>query len=260
MAEENIDHEGNTELLARSQNIDLAYREYRRNLSQEEGDLVGPLETLESLVSDGDNITEGSFMTATPQAIEFAFKGHQDRNKKSREKAVKESGSHIAESYISQLEEILGKAVEKISSQKGFDELSPEDQAKVMEPQLYIQIAGGLMELDSSEKALDDYEKALRRLSKVDDEDKKRDATMDYLQARGLSHMSYVVDHREAPQKAAYRLNRLLAKKLITRDDEGNYSISRDAFIKLYGTEENYKKIALALKAAEAQSKYRKVA
>src|SRR3990167_144118 len=155
-------------------------------------------------------------MTATPQAIEFAVNGYQDRNKKSREKAVKESGSYIAESYISQLEEILGKVVEKISSQKGFDELSPEDQAKVMEPQLYIQIAGGLMELDSSEKALDDYEKALRRL------------------------------------------NRLLAKKLITRDDEGNYSISRDAFIKLYGTEENYKKIAFALKVAEAQSKYRK--
>ena len=259
MAEE-TDHKGNTELLARSQNVDLVYREYRRNLSREEGDLVEPLETLESLVSDGDNITEGSFMTATPQAIEFAVNGYQDRNKKSREKAVKESGSYIAESYISQLEEILGKVVEKISSQKGFNELSPEDQAKVIEPQLYIQIAGGLMELDSSEKALDDYEKALRRLSKVDNEDQKRDATMDYLQARGLSHMKYVVDHREAPQRAVSRLNRLLAKKLITKDDEGNYSISREAFIKLYGTEENYKKIALALKAAEAQSKYRKVA
>ncbi len=259
MAEE-IDHDGNIELLARSQSVDLTYREYRRNLRQEEGDLVRPLETLESLVSNGDDIAEGAFMTATPQAIEFAVKGYQNQNKKSREKGVKESGAHIAEGYILQLEILLGKAVKKISSQKGFDELPEEDQARVMEPQLYLQIASGLSELDPKEKELDKDEKALRTLSKIDDEDQKRDATQGYLQARGLSHMKYVIDHRDAPQRAASRLYRLLAKKLIERDEEGNYSISRDAFIKLFGTEENYKKIALSLKIAEEQSRYKKAA
>lgn len=254
MAEEKqVDHGGNTGLLAKSKQIDLVYEMYRKNSNQEEGDLVGPLQTLESLVSDGDDIVEGSFMTATPQAIEYAVKGYQERNKKARETAVKESGSNIAENYIETLEEVLGKAVGKISSQKGFDELSPGDQAKVMEPQLYMQIAAGLTELNPNDKAIDDYEKLLLKLSKVKEESEKRDATLEYLEQRGLGHMRYAMDPRESSQRAESRLYRLLAKKLIKKDEEGNYHIDRKAFQKLYGTEDNYKKIAFSLEASKSQ-------
>ena len=71
----------NIGVLARSQSVDTVYDAYRKNLTQEEGSIVGPLRTLENLVTEGDDITEGSFMNATPQAIEFAAKGYQESKK-----------------------------------------------------------------------------------------------------------------------------------------------------------------------------------
>lgn len=247
-------YDENLRILAKSQNVNELLRGYKNVISgKKEGTLVEPIRVLTDEITNGDPNLENILMNATPQAVENEIANYHARNRDTVNTALNESKDQIVEDYVSSLDKIIQNIAEQISSQDGFDELSAKQKDAIIRPELCMALAQLLEGLDPRDKEYIRAKQGLEGIDKVSETEKYSDV-IKYLRGTGLSSNAINLVNSNAfynnairPQKVDL-YTRVLANKLLVGKN-GKYSVSENKFDKVYGSDENYKKIALDLVA-----------
>ena len=258
MAEE-TNHNENLAILNNNNSVENLQDTYAKQVEKNEKGSSKTLGTLESIVTAQDPALQGSFMTATPQAIDYAIAGYQDSQKPEIEKAIDESADYIMDQYITALlNPIIENIVEQVSEDEKLKDLPEEERKKILELSIYQNLAEFLA-IPEYKVNSEEVEKLTKELEDLKDanEDKKNNVVKNYLSENGLGYMQYAVNTQNAFEgirglkNSLYR--RALAKDIL-KDTKDGYVIDKDKFKELYGNEENYKKIATQLLIAQQQS------
>lgn len=269
MPEENqeIDHRKNIGILAQDYATDEYLKNYKENSGKKDGDTLLPIRGLTSILTQEDPSLENILLNAQLQAIENEVANYHNQHKEDIEKAVKETGSQLAEQYAAGLDGLIGKLVEEASKDKRLEGLDAKQKDASIRPLIYLTLVQNLEGLKPTDEEI---EKAFKELYGLDKADEREiyDAVNGYLtEDRELSSNAInIVDrgsvYRDSvvPRKKAM-LSRFIASKLI-KEEEGKYGVDIEKFKKIYGTADNYRKIAydFAMAAERAQRQVRKAA
>ena len=202
-------------------------------------------------------------MNAQPQAIENEASTYHTANRQNLEQAVKQSGNHIAEQYVANLDDGIRRLIEEVSKQKEFSELNEEQRNAALRPLIYVNLVNFLEDFEAKDEEVAKAQKEFFGLNKADDREMS-DAVREYLRrdlglssnAANLAETGRVYRESIVPRKKSM-LSRFIASKLITEED-GNYRIDVEKFKKIYGTSDNYRKLAYnfveTAKAAQRQA------
>ena len=252
MPEENnnqVDHNRNIALLAQDYGLDKNYEDYRKKLKDGERDLEGSLGPINNVLTRGDQSLENLLRNATPQAIEHEIGNYHERHKEELDRAVNETGDSLAEQYVSGLNNLINRIIEEVSKQEGFKELSEKDRLAKLGPMIYINLVEALKDLEAKKEEVMKAQKEFYGLDKATDAE-AYEAVNSYLtedmglssNAINLVERGRVYRESVVPRKKAM-LSRFIVSKLL-KEKDGGYAIDVNKFKEIYGTSENYKKLA----------------
>ena len=256
--EQEINHGRNIAVLAQDYTVDEELRKYKESYGKEGGDTLSPIRRLTSVLTRGDRSLENLLINAQPQAIENEASNYHTAHKNEVDQAVNETGSQLAESYVAGLDDLVQRVIEEASKQKGFSELSEEQKDAVLRPMIYVHLVESLKDLTAKDEEVAKAQKQFYGLDKAEGKEVD-DAVRGYLMrdlglssnSANLAETGRVYRESIVPRNKAM-LSRFIISRLL-KEDDGDYSIDMEKFKEIYGTTDNYRKIAYDFaRAAEA--------
>ena len=245
--------------LHESQSVtDLSEAYERRSRGKEDGGLMQVIAPLNYILTKDENgrpraSLENLLVNATPQAVEKEVSQYHKKTKDTVEESIERSKGRISDDYIEILDQIIQQVVEHVTSQEGFDKLDDKRRDEIIRPEIYKALVEFLNRdrLNPMPEALAKAKKGFDKLDNPNEDDLNSTVNGYLMEGVGLSSNAVnLVDKRDVYNKNAKRATQIFYERVIAsglvkyNEQDKEYSISKESFVKAYGSNDNYRRLA----------------